>query len=63
MDDEVSELEDIARQSAVLVRWFSRDDVPFTELTDEEKGTIDRDAHALHKMLQRNGYYDKDWGS
>ena len=61
-DDDLSALRDIARRASVLVRWFSRADVPFVELTDRERQALDRDAEALADALQRAGYYREGWG-
>ena len=61
-DDELSALRDITRRASVLVRWFSRVDVPFVELSDRERQAVDRDARALADALQRAGYYHEGWG-
>lgn len=63
LEQEVSVLRDIALRSAVLVRWFSREDFPWVELTREEQVAIDTDARALHNALIRAGTYQDGWGS
>ena len=59
---EVSVLRDIARRSAVLVRWFSREDWPHVVFSDDETGALDRDAKSLVDALQRAAYYSEGWG-
>ena len=61
-DDELSAVRDIARRAAVLVRWFSRADVPLLELSDRERQAMDRDAEALADALRRAGHYREGWG-
>ena len=60
--DELSALRDIARRASVLVRWFSRVDVPFVELSDQDRQAMDRDAGALADALRQAGYYREGWG-
>lgn len=62
LDNEVSTLRDIARRAAVLARWFSREDFPFTEFTPDESSALNADAVALVAALQRHGYYPEGWG-
>lgn len=63
LEAEVSDLRDIARQAAVLVRWFSREDVPWVEMTDAERESLNDDAQALAAVLERGGYYPEGWGN
>ncbi len=61
--DEAPMLRDIARRAADLVRRHGRADVPYVELTSDERRAIDRDAATLHDALHRAGYYPEAWGS
>jgi len=61
-EDEVLVLRDIARRAAILVRWHSQKDYPFTELTDQAREAMDRDAKGLADALQRAGHYVEGWG-
>ena len=61
-DDELSALRDIARRASILVRWVSRVDVPFVELSDRDRQAMDRDARTLADALRRAGYYREGWG-
>ena len=62
LEDEVLALRDIARRAAILVRWHSQQDYPFTELTDADREAMDRDAKGLADALQRAGHYAEGWG-
>lgn len=56
-------LRDIARRAAILVRWHSREDYPFTELSERDREAMDRDAESLADALQRVGHYAEGWAS
>jgi hypothetical protein len=63
LDAEVSKLRDIARRAAVLTRWFSSEDFPFVEMTEQEQAAINDDAQTLAAALERHGYYPEGWGN
>ena len=62
LEDEVLVLRDIARRAAILVRWHSQRDHPYTELTADDRLAMDRDAIGLADALQRAGYYTEGVG-
>lgn len=63
LEREVSVLRDIARRAAILVRWFSREDFPFTEQCDADTVALNDDAQSLTSALERAGFYAEGWGS